>query len=119
MRHALLTNVEAYRLQPQDLLFTRYNGSLEFVGVCAMVRQVQLAGLVYPDKLIRVRANPSLVLPEWIEITVNSPTIRAVIETTARTSAGQTGIAGRDLKAIIMPLPSLREQHEIVCCVEA
>jgi type I restriction enzyme S subunit len=107
-------DVEAYRLQPKDLLFTRYNGSLEFVGVCAMVRQVQLAGLVYPDKLIRVRANPSLVLPEWVEITVNSPAIRAIIETTARTSAGQTGIAGRDLKALVIPLPSLREQAEIV-----
>jgi len=112
-------DVEAYRLQPKDLLFTRCNGSLEFVGVCAMVRQVQLAGLVYPDKLIRVRVNPSLVLPEWIEITMNSPTIRALIETTARTSAGQTGIAGRDLKALVIPLPSLREQAEIVRRVEA
>jgi type I restriction enzyme S subunit len=112
-------DVEAYRLRPKDLLFTRYNGSLEFVGVCAMVRQVQLAGLVYPDKLIRVRANPSLVLPEWIEITVNSPAIRALIETTARTSAGQTGIAGRDLKALVIPLPSLWEQAKIVRRVEA
>src|SRR5712691_2530803 len=111
-------DVEAYRLQPKDLLFTRYNGSLEFVGVCAMVRQVQLAGLVYPDKLIRVRANPSLVLPEWIEITANAPVIRAVIETTARTSAGQTGIAGKDLKALVIPLPSLWEQAEIVRRVE-
>ena len=33
--HALL---DAYGLRDKDLLFTRYNGSIELLGVCGMVR---------------------------------------------------------------------------------
>ncbi|MEW3697595.1 hypothetical protein QOZ28_31185, partial [Pseudomonas aeruginosa] len=46
-----------YALRIGDLLFTRYNGSLELVGVCGLVKQLSHAVLVYPDKLIRVRCN--------------------------------------------------------------
>lgn len=35
-----------------DLLFTRYNGSLEYVGVCACVPQLQ-ENYAYPDKIIK------------------------------------------------------------------
>ena len=45
-----------YSVQDGDLLFTRYNGSIDLVGVCGVVRGVGLERLVlYPDKLIRVR----------------------------------------------------------------
>ncbi|MDP1692248.1 MAG: restriction endonuclease subunit S [Burkholderiaceae bacterium] len=112
-------NTSAYELRVGDLLFTRYNGSLEFVGVCARVRTVKAPKLVYPDKLIRVRVDASKVLSSWIEIAVNSPSIRDIIERTARTSAGQTGISGKDLKGLKIPVPSLAEQAEIVRRVES
>lgn len=37
-----------------DLLFTRYNGSKEFVGVCAVVPKLKTE-YAYPDKLIKFR----------------------------------------------------------------
>jgi len=111
--------VESYRLRIGDLLFTRYNGSLEFVGVCGLVRTISVDGLVYPDKLIRVRVNKARALPDWIEIAANSPQARDVIENKARTSAGQTGISGKDLKELLVPIPTLPEQQEIVRRVEA
>lgn len=111
--------VEPYRLKVGDLLFTRYNGSLEFVGVCGLVRIISVKGLVYPDKLIRVRVNKEKVLPDWIEIAANSPQARDVIENKARTSAGQTGISGKDLKELHVSIPTLPEQAEIVRRVEA
>ena len=43
-----------FQLKCGDLLFTRYNGTREFVGICARVRQLN-GKLLYPDKLIRVR----------------------------------------------------------------
>jgi type I restriction enzyme S subunit len=42
-----------------------------------------------------------------------------VIENTARTSAGQTGISGKDIRELVLPVPSLPEQAEIVRRVEA
>ena len=110
--------VEPYRLRIGDLLFTRYNGSLEFVGVCGLVRKISVKGLVYPDKLIRVRVNKEQVMPDWIEIAANSPQARDVIENKARTSAGQTGISGKDLRELLVPIPTFLEQQEIVRRVE-
>jgi type I restriction enzyme S subunit len=110
--------VEPYRLRIGDLLFTRYNGSLEFVGVCGLVRTISVKGLVYPDKLIRVRVSKARVMPDWIEIAANSPQARDVIENKARTSAGQTGISGKDLKELLLPIPTIPEQQEIVRRVE-
>jgi type I restriction enzyme S subunit len=57
-------------------------------------------------------------LPDWIEIAANSPQARDVIENKARTSAGQTGISGKDLKELLLPIPTLPEQQEIVRRVE-
>jgi len=104
---------ESYELRPKDLLFTRYSGSLEYVGVCGMVHSIASKGLVYPDKLMRVRVKTDLVLPEWIEIVANSPASRVMIERVARTSAGQTGISGGDVKALPAPVPAIDEQQEV------
>lgn len=107
-------NTSAYELRVDDLLFTRYSGSVELVGICARVREVNTPRLVYPDKLIRVRIDVEKALSSWIEIAVNAPAIREIIERTARTSAGQTGISGKDLKELEVPIPSLHEQAELV-----
>lgn len=103
-----------YLLEPGDLLFTRYNGSLEFVGVCAMIRQSEVDQLVYPDKLIRVRVDHSRITPAFLELTMNSPKMRREIESLAKTTSGQTGISGKDLKSLKFRLPPLAEQELIV-----
>lgn len=110
--------VESYFLQTNDLLFTRYNGSLELVGVCARVKNLPNHSIVYPDKLIRVKVHEEQALPEFIEITANAPSSRNFIEALAKTTAGQTGISGKDLKSLQVALPNLPEQHEIVRRVE-
>lgn len=112
------TDAVQYSLQENDLLFTRYNGSLEFVGVCALVRD-NASGYVYPDKLIRVRVDESKANPKFIEIIFSSENIRKQIESFIRSSAGQKGISGADLKGTQFMLPPLTEQAEIVHRVKA
>ena len=102
-----------YNLRKGDLLFTRYNGSLEFVGVCALVSE-DLPEYVYPDKLIRVRANTAVVLPKFIEIASAEAEARAQIEGFVKSSAGQKGISGSNLKSLRLSVPPLEEQAEIV-----
>ncbi|PKF70907.1 restriction endonuclease subunit S [Pseudomonas fluvialis] len=109
---------ERYALRVGDLLFTRYNGSLELVGVCGLVRQLTHAALVYPDKLIRVRCETDVVLPEYLEIFFAETSVRQRVMDLVKSTSGQKGISGQDLKALCVTYPSLSEQTEIVRRVE-
>jgi type I restriction enzyme S subunit len=111
------SNAKLYELRKGDLLFTRYNGSLEYVGVCAMVSE-DLPAYVYPDKLIRVRAKADLALPKFIELASAAAEARSQIEGYVKSSAGQKGISGGNLKSLRIAVPSIEEQTEIVHRVE-
>lgn len=107
-----------YLIEDGDILFTRYNGSLDLLGVAGMVRNC-IEPTLHPDKLIRVKAVIKETFPLYMEIVCNIGTSRAFIESRARTTAGQKGISGFDIKQIPIPLPSLDEQAQIVAEVEA
>jgi type I restriction enzyme, S subunit len=110
---------DQYRLRMDDLLFTRYNGNPELVGVCARVQDEPVTPLVYPDKLIRVRTSADVALPAFIERAVHVGASREFIAEKTKTSAGQVGISGGDLKLVPLPLPPLPEQRRIVAKLES
>ncbi|WP_416676933.1 restriction endonuclease subunit S [Egbenema bharatensis] len=106
--------IDSYLIEAGDILFTRYNGNQHFVGVCGLVSE-RVDKLLYPDKLIRGRlVNKDLCLPKFLEIVCNVGVSRAHIEQHIKTSAGQHGIAGSDLKSTPIPLPPVAEQKAIV-----
>ncbi len=107
-----------YALRDGDLLFTRYNGSIDLLGVCGMVRGLGDSVLLYPDKLMRVRLDARLVVAEYVELFFQSSAARRAIISVAKSSAGQQGISGSDLKQQQLPLPPLAEQRRIVATVE-
>lgn len=111
-----VTKYEQFTIADGDLLFTRYNGSPALVGVCGVVRRLR-EPTVYPDKLIRVRLLPFDV-PEFVQIATNAGQSRRHIERFTRTTAGQAGISGADLKRTPIPLPPVFEQGRIVSEVE-
>jgi type I restriction enzyme S subunit len=111
--------VNSYRLRDGDLLFTRYNGSLDLLGVCGMVRGLRKRTLLYPDKLMRVRFGHEDLLPEYVEAFFGSPLARDRVEAKSKSSAGQQGVSGADIKRLPIAVPPLPEQHEIVRRVEA
>ena len=119
-RYLVVSDKEAeqYALKQDDLLLTRYNGSLEFVGVCAALTH-DAPGYVYPDKLIRVRVRADRAIAKFIEITFGCRTMRTQVESFVKSSAGQRGVSGADLKAAKFSLPPIDEQAEIVRRVEA
>lgn len=103
----------SYLLTDGDILFTRYNGSLELLGVCGVVRGLGSQQLLYPDKLMRVRIGHTGLLPEYVESFFSTPQVRQRIELKARSSAGQQGISGQDIKDQFIAIPPLEEQREI------
>lgn len=110
--------VADFLLRENDLLFTRYNGNPELVGVCGRVRGL-VEPTVHPDKLIRGVVDERVALPAFVELAANAGITRQHVRSRTKTTAGQAGIAGSDLKSAPLLLPSLDEQAEVVAIVEA
>lgn len=101
---------------PGDLLFTRYNGSPELVGVCGRYRGSE--PVLHPDKLMR--AAPVLndeCAFDYLELAANAGATRKFIATNTKTSAGQHGVSGESVKSAPVPLPPPDEMTQIVCVV--
>ena len=109
--------MEEYRLMHGDLLFTRYNGSRDYVGVSAMYRGDGTH--VYPDKLIRCQIESNIMNSAYLEAATNCGESRSHVEKRIRTTAGQSGVSGTDLKTMPVPICSPAEQAEIVRILDA
>ncbi|MFI0795632.1 restriction endonuclease subunit S [Micromonospora rubida] len=106
-------NGAGYLLNEGDILFTRYNGNPEYVGACAVV-PADGARLAYPDKLIRVVVDPRIANPNYVAMACSVGRGREQIRSAIKTTAGQAGISGRELKAVTIALPSIDEQNHRV-----
>lgn len=111
--HTKLKNAEDYLVKPGDLLFTRYSGNPEYVGACAMV-PTHATPVLHPDKLIRVRVNREIVEPRFLEMAAFTGLTRQDIRSRVKTTAGQTGISGSDLKSVSFPVPPIETQRQII-----
>ena len=109
-------DVGDFVLNSGDLLFTRYNGTKNFVGVCAEFKSDEK--YVYPDKLIRVVVNSTKINSTFLMYGFNTGISRKFIESRIRTTAGQSGISGTDIKAIPVVICCLAEQTQIVAILE-
>jgi type I restriction enzyme S subunit len=105
-----LRRADEYQLTEGDVLFTRYSGNPAYVGACAVVRPSG-AGLLHPDKLIRGVPDERRVFSDWIALAVTCTSGRREIEKRLKTTAGQVGISGSQLRSLPIPLPPIEEQH--------
>ncbi len=96
-----------------DLLFTRLNGTAEYVGNCAVVFGIKEKTYQYPDRLYCAQVLDD-ILPEYCELAFSHPEIRLEIENRAKSSAGHKRISITDVKDVMLPLPSVAEQQQIV-----
>ena len=103
---------DAYCLERGDLVFTRYNGSRRYVGVCAEYRSDEKR--LFPDKLVQTRVFSKRMSTSYLEKALNSGASRKFIESKIRTTAGQSGVSGDDIKNIPVPCCSTDEQLQII-----
>ncbi|WP_375502143.1 restriction endonuclease subunit S [uncultured Jatrophihabitans sp.] len=109
--------ISKFSIDPGDLLMTRYNGSRGLVGISGLV-PVHSGTFIHPDKLIRIVLDTSRILPAFANYQLSSPAVRSHLEPRIRTTAGQSGIAGADVRSIPLAVPSLDEQRRIVDVLE-
>lgn len=100
-----------FQVEEGDLLFTRYSGNPDYVGACATVPP-EGAGVLHPDKLIRGVPNGALAHSQWIALALTASIGRREIEKRLKTTAGQVGIAGSQLKSVPIPVPPIDEQAD-------
>ena len=106
-------------IQENDLLFTRYNGSVDLVGVCAYVPELYDT-YAYPDKIIRCRPKVCNTFhSKFLQYYINQGKAREFVRSKIKTTSGQNGISGSDIKKIEIPLPPPAEQQRIVEEIES
>ena len=69
---------------------------------------------MHPDKLIRVDICFKGKLSGWVEIAANFGNSRRHLELKTRTTAGQSGVSGEDIKRMPIPLCPISEAIRIV-----
>ena len=119
IKHIEINENEAadYWVEVGDVLATRYNGSVDLLGVFGMVKNVPQRTL-HPDKLIRMKPLTGAELGAWMEVCGNVGLSRKHLVARVKTTAGQTGISGEDLKRTPIPLPPVAEQKIALAVLE-
>jgi type I restriction enzyme S subunit len=104
---------ENLKLESGDILLIRSNGSVSLVGRTALVTDKE-KGMAYAGYLIRLRVNKELILPEFLQYQFQSYAMRLQIELPARSTSGVNNINSKEVKNLMISLPPLDEQEEIV-----
>jgi len=113
-----VTDTDRFLVHDGDYLVSRGNGSKDYVGRGGLVVGCNRP-IAFPDTMIRFRPDVSQLLPGYLQLVWESEGVRTQITNSAKTTAGIWKVSQTDLERIIIPLPSLSKQAEIVRHVEA
>lgn len=104
---------EKLKLEADDILLVRSNGSVSLVGRTALVTEKE-QGMAYAGYLIRLRAKKDLIIPEFLQYQFESYSMRIQIELPARSTSGVNNINSYEVKNLKIELPSIEEQKEVI-----
>jgi type I restriction enzyme S subunit len=104
-------------LEPKDVLITRLSGSVEYVGCCAIVGDLDGKRVQYPDRIFCGKLVNSLNGP-YLTYAFQHPRVRRELESAAKSTAGHKRISISDLLPLAVPVPPLDEQEAILDAVE-
>jgi type I restriction enzyme, S subunit len=107
------SELERYRLLPDDVLIIEGNGSPELIGRTAIFRG-EIENCVHQNHIIRLRPNKSQILSEFLSAYLTSPSGRRIIRELSHTSSGLLNLSVGKIRSIPIPSFSLSEQHRIV-----
>jgi type I restriction enzyme S subunit len=100
-------------LLPGDVLVIEGNGSSEQIGRAALFRG-EIDDCVHQNHVIRIRPNPDKLLPEYLNIYLNSSIGRGQMLERSRTTSGLFNLSVGRIKELEIPLPSLAEPCKVV-----
>lgn len=118
LRYILLTEKEEknYLLSKDDVIMIRVNGSKDNVARQIVINTDEK--LAFCDHIIRIKYNPNIVV-RYVMYFSKTNAYRKYVEDNMVSSAGQNTISRKGLASLVIPLPSIEEQHEIVRLIDA
>lgn len=118
-REIMLTAAEEekYGLEIDDLICIRVNGSEKLVG--RMLVWEGKLNWAFCDHFIRFKTNSKVCLSKYVSYFFASDVVRAQIESSFVSSAGQKTVSQGTLGRILVPVPPIKEQAEIVRRIES
>ena len=104
---------KGWLLKNKDILIQRSN-TPEYVGTACLFTG-RNDEFIFPDLMIRIAANEKLLSPEFLVFIINSYYGKSYFQSHASgTSQSMPKINQGVIKAFLVPLPPLEEQHRIV-----
>ena len=101
-------------LERGDLLFVRTNGVKKNAGRCSKFDD-EVADCYFASYLIRVRLDPKVLNPDFLNEYSRTATGTSFLSGRAiRTADGKFNINSGTLKTMLVPVPTIEEQEEIV-----
>ena len=111
--------VEGIRLEKDDILIIRSNGSVSLVGRAALISQSDTCGS-FAGYLMRIRvAKPDILIPKFLLLYLNSHQARVYIENKAKSTSGVNNINSDEISRLPIPLFSHQEQVAIIEEIES
>lgn len=111
--------VEGIRLEKDDILIIRSNGSVSLVGRAALISQSDTCGS-FAGYLMRIRvAKPDVLIPKFLLLYLNSHQARVYIENKAKSTSGVNNINSDEISRLPIPLFSHQEQVAIIEEIES
>lgn len=111
------SEIATYGLEPGDIVINRVN-SLSHLGKTALIGDTT-EEMVFESNMMRFSVDASKARKEFIFRYLNSPLAKNQIVASAKRAVAQSSINQGDVKAIIVPRPTLQEQTEVVTTLEA
>jgi type I restriction enzyme S subunit len=108
-----------FSIEEGDVFVSRAN-TIDLVGLSAVATERPAARLIYPDLLIKLKANRSKVLPRFLTYALRSAGARAQIKERAfGSSQTMVKISGERLREVSIPVPPLPTQEQIIARLDA
>ena len=108
--------IECYSLNLNDILINRVN-SMQYLGKSALVRELKDI-CVFESNIMRLSVDESRIYPEFLISFLNSQMGLNELRKNAKHAVNQASINQQDIKNVIINLPALSEQHEIVRLID-
>lgn len=108
--------IELYKLKVNDIVINRVN-SMPYLGKSALIRELPEV-CVYESNMMKVKLDAGKVFPEYIIKFLNSPIGLQELRKNAKQAVNQASINQKDVKNVVVTLPPIEEQKEIVNILE-
>lgn len=103
-------------LEDGDILVVRTNGNPLYVGRSVLVENLG-ERFAYASYLIRIRVDKRSITPAYAACVLGSSQMRQALRRLAKSSAGNFNLNTKDIRSMLLPIPSIEQQTELVAQV--